>query len=412
MMAKVASKTTLFVLPWLLWLCCLAAIFFVGRKTEFIIWFVALGYGLWLLLLPKVSDYSACLGYKKVFSTLPFAIDLAFYGWLLYMHGGASNGGVSILYVPIITAAIQLNRIAAWCVSLGAIAVYTLLMGQGHAAHFDHLSTAFADHLFGMWVTFVISTWLITWFITGQRRLIIDKEQQIHQLKERQLRDEQIIAVATTAANTAHNLATPLSTASLLIEELVEQAETVKYAQMSDKLAELNEQIVRCQQAVHQVAQQARNQTNQKINLVSVVGFLQESVEHWWVSRNEISYQLTIDPALANAKMNSDFNLQMSLASIFENASFASAENNDDRIEIYAEKQGDRLVIKVDDFGLGIAPLLAEKLGQAPVTTKDQGMGFGLVLANATIERMGGQLELFAKAIGTRSQLELPLAKS
>ena len=398
------AKLSIRFLPWLLWCVCVVAILFAGKKESLLIWSVCFSYALFLLFFLKASKYFTESKFKFILTVIPFCIDLIFYGWLLYMHGGASNGGVSILYVPVVMSAVQLKRRAAWTIAIIAISIYTLLMMQGHGAHFNHLSQAFAQHLSGMWLTFVISTVLMTWFITQQRQAIIEQGKVIHHFKERQLRDEQILAVATTAANAAHTLATPLSTAGLLVGELAETAENVDQTVITD----LSEQISVCQHAVHQIAQQARNLKPEPGVRTSAVEFIQSTLKYWWVSRNDIQYQLTIADSVHEQTLATDFNLQMSLTNILENAAYASQQNGNNTIEVTVKHQQGNLFIIIDDFGSGIDENLLSSLGHKVIGNKANGMGIGLVLANATIERLNGRLKLFNRDNGTRSQIELP----
>ena len=418
------QKTTWFFLPWLLWLTCLVAIFFFGQRNEPLVWLVCAGYAVSLYFShgtidrERLANSSAFTVKEASLSALPYVLDLCFYGVILIFHGGASNAGVSILYLPVIVAAMEARRRIAWTITALAIAIYTGLMMQGHAAHFNHLSENFANHLSGMWLTFVISVLLITWFVTGQRQALVSQEKQIHRLRERQLRDEQILAVATIGANTTHRLATPLSTARLLVDELTD-SQTYEPEIVDD----LSAQIQVCHQAVHNIANQVRSHQTAQTQVQSVSDFIEQTIEYWWVSRNDIRYQVNIKDDCQALTMLTDFNLQMSLTNLLENAAYASIANNSDQIEINVSVENSQvgdvnqqqayIVINIDDYGQGIAPSLLDKLGQKPLSNKPNGMGMGLALANATIERFHGHLQLFnlkrdKGVLGSRSQVKLP----
>ena len=403
------QKTAWFLLPWLLWATSLVAIFFAGDFSSPLVWGTCLFYAVALALMTRFLDRQriANIEHPDVITTfwalLPFVLDLCFYGIILLQHGGASNAGVFILYIPVIVAAMEMKRRIAWFVALLAIAIYSGLMMQGHAAHFNHLSTAFANHLSGMWLTFVLATLLMTWFITQQRQAILSQQKQIRKLRERQLRDEQILTVATMGANTTHRLATPLSTACLLVDELNE----IKQFDQ-ELLDDLSGQIHVCHQTVHNIAQQVRNHQAATMQLMPVNEFIEQTLKYWWVSRNDIRYQLSVAPECQQLAIMADFNLQMSLTSLLENAAYASQANQHETIEITVKQDKQQVVIEIDDYGQGIAPELLSQLGQMKVSEKPQGMGIGLALANATIEHFGGHLQLFNLAAGTRSQVSLP----
>ncbi|REL25419.1 sensor histidine kinase [Thalassotalea euphylliae] len=405
----VPQKTAWFFLPWLLWLTCLVAIFFLGDANNPIVWAISFGYALILALMTRYLDLRELSSTAQpetvhiVLSLAPFILDLCFYGVLLQLHGGASNAGVFILYLPVIVASMEMKRRIAWFVAMLAITIYTLLMLQGHAAHFEHLSESFTNHLSGMWLTFVISTLLMTWFVTQQRQAIIGQQKQIRKLRERQLRDEQILSVATMGANTTHRLATPLSTARLLVDELNEQK-----AFEQSLVDELSAQIHVCHQTVHTIAQQVRSHQSANMQRLPIDDFIQQTLQYWWISRNDIRYQLNVAPQCADYALATDFNLQMSLTNLLENAAYASLANQQDEISIEVAIKDQQVVINIDDQGQGIDPQLMSQLGQVKVSSKPQGMGMGLALANATIERFAGQLQLFNLPSGSRSQVVLP----
>jgi len=87
----------------------------------------------------------------------------------------------------------------------------------------------------------------------------------------------------------------------------------------------------------------------------------------------------------------------------------------DGSIEIRGEAAGGGLNLLVRDTGIGIEPddisRIMTPFGQiAPVYTRNhQGMGLGLVLTKALIERHGGRLSLYsAPAVGTTVRLSFP----
>ena len=87
----------------------------------------------------------------------------------------------------------------------------------------------------------------------------------------------------------------------------------------------------------------------------------------------------------------------------------------DGSVEIRGEAAGGGLDLVVRDTGIGIEPddisRIMTPFGQiAPVYTRNhQGMGLGLVLTKALIERHGGRLSLYsAPAVGTTVRLSFP----
>ena len=68
-----------------------------------------------------------------------------------------------------------------------------------------------------------------------------------------------------------------------------------------------------------------------------------------------------------------------------------------------------KLVIEVLDRGPGIAPELRQRLGRDVVTTKAAGHGAGILIAQAAIERLGGNVAISARRSGGACvRIELP----
>ena len=115
-----------------------------------------------------------------------------------------------------------------WVIAGLSLLAYSLMLFYSHPIatlqpmddHSHHMQGDFNLHILGMWFTFAISTVLITYFVVKMANALRQQEQLLATDREDELRDEQILAVATLAAGTAHELGTPLSTMSVLLDEL------------------------------------------------------------------------------------------------------------------------------------------------------------------------------------------------
>lgn len=338
-------------------------------------------------------------------------LDIATYGLLLFLNDGAMNGAVSILYLPIVYAALTLTQNKAWLITFVALICYSWLIfsNQGHA---HHMGQAFAEHMTGMWLTFVISAGLITWFVTNQNKAINRQAKTISDFKERQLRDEQILAVATTAANAAHALSTPLSTANLLVNELEELCTPNSYESddIADVLAQLDTQLKLLTERVLHIAEEAKKQSGSQKRLVPSSQFIEQICQRWWVSRNEIELDIKVSSNLADYEIIDDTNLALSISNFLENAAQASLINQNNQVLFAAKLEQDYLALTIKDKGKGIDQNLLSRLGKEAVGNHSTGMGIGLVLANATLERLDGEISLTNQAEGgTQCRILLPL---
>src|SRR3546814_9712026 len=108
-------------------------------------------------------------------------------------------------------------------VAMLAVGLYSwLLYGLQHRVQLG--GSGFSNHVNGMWVQFLISAMILLVVLCLFRAIVEDQLQRLAHARERQLRDESLIAVGTLAAGTAHELNTPLSTLGMLVDECADSS--------------------------------------------------------------------------------------------------------------------------------------------------------------------------------------------
>jgi two-component system sensor histidine kinase RegB len=101
-----------------------------------------------------------------------------------------------------------------------------------------------------------------------------------------------------------------------------------------------------------------------------------------------------------------DETLRQALCSLLDNAADASAS-----VDLSLRWDTQSVQLDVADRGAGIPREIAPRLGQPYVTGKPGGLGLGVYLARAVIERLGGTLDITPRqGGGTLAQVVLPLA--
>jgi two-component system sensor histidine kinase RegB len=65
----------------------------------------------------------------------------------------------------------------------------------------------------------------------------------------------------------------------------------------------------------------------------------------------------------------------------------------------------------ITDDGPGIPDEVMENLGEPFISMRNQGMGLGIYLANASIQRLGGTIEMRNISGGARTRILLPLER-
>jgi two-component system, sensor histidine kinase RegB len=361
-------------------------------------------------------------------------VDVAALGGLLYFAGGSANPFVSLFLVPPTIAAAMLPARQAWFMAAATLLAYTFLMfwnlplpaPQGDLAELDALLarasgvapehaghvSGFALHVLGMWLNFVVSAIIVVLFLTRMAAALKARDKALATAREAALKNEQILALGTLAAGAAHKLGTPLSTMAVVLHE-AELAHTDD-AELCEDLQLLRTQVDECKRILSLTlasAGQARDEASCRIALDA---YLERLLEDWQLIRPRVSIDTRIDGPRPAPQIATDRRLEQALLNLLDNA----ADVSPDALRFEAAWDADSLRIDILDRGPGIDPATAARLGEAFVSTKagtpgqSGGLGLGFFLTNATLEQLGGRVELTPReGGGTRTRVVLPLAQ-
>jgi two-component system sensor histidine kinase RegB len=347
-------------------------------------------------------------------------LDVAALSLLLYLSGGASNPFVSYFLVPVTIAAATLGWRYTAVLSLLALLCYSVLLfhyqpldlltpdpQDPHAAHLASGNAAEPSplnlHVIGMWFNFLVSAGLITWFVVGMAEEIRRQQERLSRYREDTLRNEQILAIATQSAGTAHELGTPLGTMAVVLKDL--QLEHRDRPELQADLRLLQQQVDACRGSLQQLARKA-DFRNYQPETMPLQDFLRELLDQWQLLRPEILCSSTMQEG-EPPRISVDLTLRQALINLLNNAADASPSG----IELKTNWTATEWRLQVRDFGAGIMREIQEQLGTRIASTKDDGMGVGLVLSQATITRLGGQVNIYPlEQQGTLTEIVLPIA--
>ncbi len=339
-------------------------------------------------------------------------VDTIVLSYLLYLTGGATNPFASLLVMPITLAATALTvRPVAFVATLAVVAYLVLMRWFVPLPAVADIGEpgGYTLHLIGAAISFAITAAMLGFFITRLARALRAQQAESDLERERALRDEGILAIATQSASTAHELNTPLSTMRTLLGELAR--EHAADARLSADITLLAGQAERCRNILRDLVAVGSNQLAGIAEPMTVGEFVGRVRESFHLLRPEIEVgyageddaeALTIHviPALSHALVN-----------LLNNAADASLAQGSDRVELRAGRLGDQLKFRVRDYGAGMQANVQRSIGMRFQTTKGHGLGLGLALAKATAERFGGSLVASrAQGGGTLQCLLLPLA--
>lgn len=340
-------------------------------------------------------------------------IDVFCLSGIVFFVGGANNPFISYLLVPVCIAAATLNTRMTWLITALCLTGYSLLLffyieQPTVAPHHHHHSASPHQginlHILGMWATFSVSAILISYFVNRMANSLRIQTRRLNQRHEDEWRDEQLMAVATLAAGTAHELGTPLSTMKVVLHELLADSQNKP---LQEELQILSNQVEQCSGILRQLVVKADLQHQGEITPVNVKTFCLSIIDQWKLMRPEVSCQVAIDTTSVTG-LEAVFapTVQQAIINMLHNAADASPHN----ILINIQWNRQQMTWLIDDNGAGIPGEIQEELGKAFVTTKGKGLGIGFFITHATINRFGGQIRLFSRAAGgTRAELILPL---
>jgi len=93
-----------------------------------------------------------------------------------------------------------------------------------------------------------------------------------------------------------------------------------------------------------------------------------------------------------------------------ENLLNNAADTGSQKIAVSVSWRPHEASISVRDWGAGISPELLEQIGKPIIHADRSGLGIGLMLSQASVERHGGRIELRKlREGGTLATLTLPL---
>src|SRR5579883_1316271 len=327
---------------------------------------------------------------------------------LLYLSGGPFNPFSFLYLVQIALAAVVLRERWTWALVLLAVACSAVLFAAHRplaldGTHAEHMSF----HLRGMWVAFVVAAAFIVYFLMRVMRALAAREADLQAARQLAARQEKLASLATLAAGAAHELSTPLSTIALAAKELERHVGAGAAPSVTEDVALIRSQVERCHDILARMTEDAGEASGEGPSRVAV----RELLDGARAGLGEAPpVRVALDEAAADLAVTLPRRaVAQALHGLVKNAQEAGAGE----VRVRAFVDGRRLCVEVRDEGAGMAPEVLARAGEPFFTTKPpgRGMGLGLFLTRALMQRLDGELRLASQpGRGTTATLVVPLA--
>lgn len=341
------------------------------------------------------------------------AFDVVLLTAMLYLTGGPSNPFSFLYLVHIALAAVVLPVAWTWGLADFSLSCFGFLFWDhvplrlvGHEGHhFEHL------HLQGMWVAFGVAAVFIVYFVQRVTRALAAREAELALIREATARDQRLASLATMAAGAAHELATPLSTIAVVSKELERSLDGQGSAALREDVALIRQQVQRCRTILDRMAADAGASSGESLLPTTAEDLVKEALDGL-PDRGRVQVEIT--PAVkAQVVTAPQRAVAQAVRGLLKNALEASPAGASVALTVRGE--GPAWILEVKDQGPGMLPEVLSRVGEPFFTTKapGAGMGLGLFLGRAVLERLGGRIELRSTpGHGSVATLVLPGARA
>ena len=333
--------------------------------------------------------------------------DVGVLSYLMALTGGASNPYFPLHLVPMALAAISLP--ISWVVAVAGVtlACATLTIFYHLPLPLELVDPESSLHRFGNWSSFAISLGLLTVFLVALARRSQRQSQAMQQLRDRSMRNESVVALASQAASVAHELNTPLSTVCTIVSDLRYQYSNDE--DLGPDLQLMDEQLQLCRDYIRELVEISRADATAKAQPAYKV--VEAAVSQFRLLRPAVKFTLTDGPQDEALQILADRSVVHLIVGLLNNASDASLPIEEPVVDMKWRIKADKLHVEIRDYGTGLTSAQRDLAGSFGVSSKPDGLGLGLSLGHLTTERFQGSLVLAEpeSGQGTVAVFELPL---
>ncbi len=238
--------------------------------------------------------------------------------------------------------------------------------------------------------------------------IVIQDLTETRRLEEQSKRQEKLSAMGELASGVAHEIRNPINSIGMIAQrlhkEFAPKEDETEYNNITkvlkDEVSRINKIITQFLNYAKPIEMELKAIDSKKffddIYLLFIDQAKQKNIN--LLKSNNLSFQIKTDPEL----------VKQSLMNIIQNS--IDAVNKDGTVKIDYRKNKDYLIIEISDNGMGIDDDNKKKIFELYFTTKNDGNGLGLSIAQKIISQLGGTIEFKSKLNkGTIFTITLPI---
>lgn len=354
---------------------------------------------------------------SRVLGVLLALLPAFFISWMIAVTGGSSSPYYAGLNLVLLVVGFVVNW--PFAESVVSVAFVVLMYVGACLLHGNIMHKDFVNALYFLLLTGVIVAtgsyvkdrarfreFALRFELDKNRKALEESNQQLKQLDE---------IKSKFFANISHELRTPLTLLLAPLETLLQRFKVD--AETRNLLQTMQSNGMRLLKLINDLLDLVRLESGRmqvRSDPLAVEDFIKglASAARQVADDKRLELATAVDPALGTVLADRDKLEKILLNLVFNALKFTPAGG---RVELRAEKQGDKFVLKVADNGMGIAPENLPRIfdrfwqGDGSPQRKYQGVGIGLSLVKELVQIQGGEVDVKSElGKGTTFEVRLP----
>lgn len=324
------------------------------------------------------------------------------------LTGGLMNPFTSLYLIPIVYAAMMLKVHLSLIVLSATFLGYIFITYQSYplTIHDQSNLSIMNLHVYGMIISFFLAsilTLIFIYYLSANNR---KKEQIVEEIKTTLAVKNHFAMMGVIAANTTHELNTPLSTIAMIFEELQENTSPEERLKLTHTG---KTQIKYCKDVLEKTLKTFGIFKAKSLNPIYFSEYLSNCLNNW--IKKHPTIQLKKDLSLHSETYQNPYYIEEVILSLLDNS--ASIANT---IEISIIEKNKKLAISVCDNGEGFSEESLLQL-RSPLTEQlntyidnaNTNRGLGLILKQFIVKRLNGSFKIESKGNKSTVSIILPL---